>query len=123
MGREGQLSAAALALALITATTQAAAAPARESFAIIIGNNVAPGTQLAPLRYGDDDAARFAELFTAAGIRVQLLVVPDADTRKLHEATLAGTVAPTRSALDRALKNVFDAIHAAKKRGAESQFY
>ena len=48
----------------------------------MLGNNVAPGSKLAPLSYADDDAVRYAELFDASGIETELLVVPDRQTKK-----------------------------------------
>lgn len=88
-----------------------------KSFAIVLGNNVAPGTKLAPLHYADDDAVKYAELLRAADIETTLLVVPDADTAKTFG--VAGK-APTRAALQQATRDVFARVRAA---GGETNFY
>jgi hypothetical protein len=51
-----------LAIALAGGEAAAADEPGRALFALIIGVNASPSPELAPLRYADDDAARYLEL-------------------------------------------------------------
>lgn len=114
---------ASLTFFSVFATPRAGNARDRSVYAVIIGNNVAPGSKLKPLRYADDDAARFAELFTSAGIHTQLLVVADSDTRKLFGEVMKSARAPTRANLQRAVRSTFEAIRTAEARGDETSFY
>jgi hypothetical protein len=43
------------------------------TFALIIGVNQGPDRDTVPLRYADDDAARYRDLFQEIGARTQLL--------------------------------------------------
>src|SRR5262249_1200161 len=70
-------------LALIAAP--AVAAPARPAtFALIIGVNHSVDRDADPLRYADDDAAQYFELFRSLGARTYLLTDLDDGDRKLY---------------------------------------
>ena len=67
-------------LALLLALLLAAGSARAGTWAVAIGNNAPPiveAEQLAQLRYADDDAARFYELFVRLGAHVELLSVLD----------------------------------------------
>lgn len=55
------------ALLALLAPREARAESPRASFALIIGSNVSVDTNLQPLRYADDDAARYLDLFRLLG--------------------------------------------------------
>lgn len=97
--------------ALITATTPAPV----ERFALVIGNN-APLADSAyePLRYADDDAARFAELMTVLGAEVELLTVADRETRERFGATVEGARPPRREEVLRAIARLERRLQAAE---------
>ncbi|MFT3711553.1 MAG: caspase family protein [Archangium sp.] len=105
------------ALSLLAAAVLTAAPP--DTYAIVVGHNggLAAGEghgALPRLRFADDDALRFARLFSALG-DVQLLVEPDEDT--VAEWTRAGTeipphVAPTRDAVLAAIAEVVRRLEA-----------
>lgn len=50
---------------------------------LIVANNNDPDGDLPTLRYADDDGARFAELFSSAGAKVELLTTMDAESQPL----------------------------------------
>ena len=92
---------AALALGL-TAPSLAQA----ETVAIVVGNNAPPagasGDGLATLRYADDDAHRYAELFDRFADRTVLLTVYDRETReRVPDAAVDGP--PTLAAVRKTL--------------------
>jgi hypothetical protein len=100
---------ALLALALVAmARTAAAGEGAPTSFALIIGVNQGGDAKLAPLRYADDDAARYRDFFSAIGARTYLLATLDENTRRLHPEAAAEAV-PAR---DQQLTAVVDKVAA-----------
>jgi hypothetical protein len=115
---------AALALA---AGATVPAPPAQRSgpdiFAVIVGNNASDGSELADLRYADDDAARYHELLSMAGGNVEILSVLDADTQRIHPEVAERARVPRRDVLLGALTRTFDAIRAAERAGRRTAFY
>src|SRR6266581_1840844 len=63
-------------------------------FALVIGVNAAPSPDVAPLRYADDDAARFLDLFRSLGARTYVLTRLDENTRRLNPQVAAEAEAP-----------------------------
>src|SRR5262245_40100868 len=87
--------------------------------AVVIGINDSPSPELPALRYADDDAVQYAQLFSELGMAVHLLAAPDAATTELHpRLELAGP--PTAAALRRALAEVADDWRGA---GATGELY
>ncbi|MEO6775039.1 MAG: caspase family protein [Kofleriaceae bacterium] len=81
-----------------------AADGARVAYAIVIGNNAPPrsGTTevLQPLRYADDDAIRYFQLFSRFA-QTQLLVVADEPTQRRYPDIAARAMLPTLANLRR----------------------
>lgn len=99
------------------------ALPARsETFAIIVGNNTSLDPSDKTLRFADDDAARYHELFTRFGARAQLLAVLDSETQRLFPDAAAVARAPTRQNLRAALAEANHAIERAGNDGRASTF-
>lgn len=116
------LTALLSALALSARASPARAADAR--FALVIGQNAAVGDPgLDPLRYADDDAVRYADLFGAVAERVILLTTLDAETARLVGARAYETAAPTRAAVLSALSELRADMAAAKARGDRPVLY
>ena len=113
-----------LALAALSAAA-AAPAPARSTYAIIIANNQPrPGAEgLAPLRYADDDGARFYELFELFARRVVLHSVLDDESQDLHPDVARVARPPTRREVTRSLKQLFDDIEADRANGRRTELF
>jgi len=79
---------ARLGVAILLATGTARAAEPGQ-FALIIGVNHSGDPKVAPLRYADDDAARYRDFFHAVGARTYLLSSLDDNTRRLHPEAAA----------------------------------
>jgi hypothetical protein len=97
--RARRLLAAAAGLAAVIACAAPARA-ARVVYALAIGVNQAPaaageGGPLARLRYADDDAVRYFQLFERFAADARLLTVLDAPTRRRYPGLVARAGAPT----------------------------
>ena len=112
-----------LATALVGSEAVAADEPGRALFALIIGVNASPSPELAPLRYADDDAARYLELFRGLGARTYVLSRLDDNTRRLHPQAAAEVLPPRRAELKRAVDAVARDIAQARARGVRSTLY
>ena len=98
---------AALGLAVSLVATSSARAE-DVAFAIVIGNNAPPAEaeQLAELRYADDDAVRYYELFSQFAADTRLLTVMDESTQRRYPS-LAEHTRPPSSANLRAIVTAF----------------
>jgi hypothetical protein len=92
-----------LSLGLVLARPARAAEPERVSYALIIANNTSLDPKQAPLRYADDDGARYYELFSPQARQTVLLSVLDAETQARHPGLAAHTQPPTRAAVKESL--------------------
>src|SRR5882672_7514616 len=68
--------------------------PAYASFALIIGVNKSVDSDAPTLRYADDDAAGYLDLFRALGARSYVLTRLDENTRRVHQQVAAEAEAP-----------------------------
>ncbi|CAN5813007.1 hypothetical protein BH11MYX2_BH11MYX2_24660 [soil metagenome] len=90
------------------------------TYAIVIGNNAPPASGTAevlqPLRYADDDAVRYYQLFARLG-EAHLLVVMDTETQRRYAGLAAQAQPPTRANLDRIVEDLTAKMTADRKRG------
>jgi hypothetical protein len=122
---------AAVAPAVVGAASGAAAAAAAGAaagggvarFALIVGVNRGVDRELPLLRYADDDAARYGELFRALGGRVYLLTRPDENTRRISPEAIGGARDPRRAELAQAVATLAGDVAAARSRGQRALFY
>jgi hypothetical protein len=114
-----------LAAAILAPATQARAVeeagPA--TFALIIGSNASVDTELPPLKYADDDAALYLDLFRLLGARTYLLSRLDDNTRRLHPQAAAEAMEPLRASLQSALAQAATDVTQARDRGLQTVFY
>ena len=76
---------AAIAILMLCAgVARANEKPAPATFALIVGVNQSQDEKLGTLRYADDDAARYQELFRSLGARTYLVTRLDDSSRRLH---------------------------------------
>ncbi len=97
--------------------------PAKATFALIVGANQSVDANLAPLKYADDDAARYLDLFRLLGARTYLLTRLDDNTRRLHPQAVAEAEEPKRAHFDRAVEQLEQAVAQASSRGVETIVY
>jgi hypothetical protein len=88
-----------------------------------VGVNHAVDPELPQLRYADDDAARYGELFRALGARVYLLTRPDENTRRISPEAVRGARDPRRAELAGAVAALAGDVAAARARGQRALFY
>ncbi len=117
---------ACLLLLLLWPSAAAAAAGAEpEAVArhvLVVANNVDPTGELPRLRFADDDGARYAELFNAAGARVQLLTTLDAESQRTFPGLAGRSRPPTRQRFDAAVAHLFDDIRHDRAEGRHTEF-
>jgi len=93
------------------------------AFALIVGVNRSFDPQLPVLRYADDDAARYQELFRALGARTYLLTRPDENTRRISPQAVAEARDPRRGELDQAVAAMAADVARARARSVRTVFY
>jgi hypothetical protein len=92
-------------------------------FALLIGANRAVDPELPPLRYADDDAARYLELFDTLGAESVVLADLDDNTRRLHPRAAAVARPPTLASLAAALDDLALAMAEARGAGGQTVLY
>lgn len=90
---------------------------------ISVGHNGAIGDGRAPLRYADDDAARFFELLAPGATTAALLTVLDADSQRTYPELIPVAAAPTAPAIEAAVARAKAAIAADKAAGRATALY
>jgi hypothetical protein len=90
-------------------------------YALVVGYNGSDDPALSPLRYADDDALRYHELFRLVGDEAILLVDPDAETARLYRDVRRRV--PTRAAVLAALAELREKMGADRARGDTPVLY
>ncbi|CAM4209578.1 caspase family protein [Corallococcus exiguus] len=88
--------------------------------ALVIAHNGSDDPALAPLRYADDDGVLWAETLKRLGVETTLLVDPDEPTRKGGSLVLKSAQAPTRAAVEQAVKRLQAATLADRAAGRQT---
>ena len=114
-------------IALLLGVGVLLAAPGKNdgrAYALVIGNNSAPpGTDLAHLRYADDDGIRYYRLFRRMGADVVLLSTLDEETQRRHQGMATNTLRPTTENLLRQVAEFRKKMAADQAAGRTSRFY
>jgi hypothetical protein len=116
----------ALAAALVFVPISARADDGNDSyasFALIVGVNKSIDTDVAQLRYADDDASRYLDLFRSLGARSYVLTRPDANTQRLYPQVAAEALLPIRADFDRATALLAADVQQARQRGVKTVLY
>jgi hypothetical protein len=108
-------------LVLLAAGAARADGPAR--FALVIGVNQSGERDTPVLRYADDDAAGYLELFRTIGARTYLLSRFDDNTRRLHAQAMAEAQDPRRAELAATVAQVKADVARARARGVRTVLY
>jgi hypothetical protein len=112
-----------LGLGLVLTGPARAASSERVSYALIIANNGSLDPKQAPLRYADDDGARYYELFAPQTQETVLLSVLDEETQLRHPGLAARTQPPTRQALKQSLARLHTRMNEDKAAGRTPVLY
>lgn len=113
-------------VAMIFALVSLTATPARAHPAIvamIVGVNTSVDVSLPSLRYADDDAVLYSQLFRQLGATTLLLARLDDNTRRLHPQVANDARPPRRAELKRAIAEAAATVAAARARGDRTVFY
>ncbi len=113
-------------LSLIATLVLHAASPAADDtvrHAIIIGLNHSPNPSLKPLRFADDDAVQYADLFGHFVSKVTLLTVLDDDTQQREPRIVKFARPPTRKALLDTLRTTYAALEKEQKLGHQTELF
>ena len=99
------------------------APPQSARFALIVGVNKSVDPEAVPLRYADDDAARYLDLFRSLGAQSYLLARLDENTQRLHPQAAAEAAVPTRVEFSRAVDRLAGDLARARERGVPTVLY
>ena len=92
-------------------------------YAIVVANNVSLDEGISPLRYADDDGARYVEMFRSMGAETSFLSVLDGDAQRRYPVPAKIAVPPRKDALLNTLQTVFARIKSDMKEGKTVHFY
>jgi len=92
-------------------------------FVLILGVNRSVDADLPVLRYADDDAVRYDDLFRAIGGTTRLLARLDENTRRISPEAIAIAREPRRAEVTRAVAALAADVAAARARGQRTLFY
>jgi hypothetical protein len=113
----------ALATIAINAASARAAQPPEASYVLIVAANRSLDPGVRPLRFADDDGARYYELFARARPqRIALLAVLDADTARLHPEAARAARVPWLRALREEVRAVARAVELDQRGGRRTRF-
>ena len=112
----------ALWVALLFSASARAASP-DVAYAVIVAHNGGVDRSQAPLRYADDDGARYYELLAPRVREAALLSVLDDETQVLHPGLAARTRPPTRAALKETLTRLNTRMAEDRARGERPVLY
>lgn len=136
--RTGTLNGACAALAALAFAAPIAAAaasppgpnpfgPSRASpdrvYAVIVGVNGSQDEGVAPLKFADDDAAKYARLFEAVADRIWLLTVLDVDSRTPYADLVRVARIPDQVGLWRTIDEVGYQVAQDRSRGQTTAVY
>jgi len=113
---------ALISILLWASVARASEKPAPATFALVVGVNQSQDKDLGTLRYADDDAARYQELFRSLNAKSYLVTRLDDGSKRLHPQAAAEAFDPVRKQLEVALTQVAFDVAQAKRRGIETTF-
>ena len=108
---------------LVAALTAAAPAVAPKTFAIVVGTNAAPDDTRRNLRFADDDAARYYQLFRTAGADVRLLTSFDGESQAVFADLVDRAIRPNRANFVRVVDEVLAKVERAWSEGQQTVLY
>lgn len=92
-------------------------------FALVIGANRSVDSQLEPLRFADDDAARYFNLFRTLGARTYVLMRSDDNTRRVYPQAAAEALEPREAAVAQVVQRLAQDVRRAQARHIKTLLY
>ena len=92
-------------------------------YAVVIGVNEPARPEQRPLRFADDDAVRFYEVFREIAVDVELFSLLDDETQRLYPAVVPQAALPEKEQLFARIDRIFERIRADRSRGEPTEFY
>ncbi len=112
-----------LAVALAALSARAEPPSPESSYVLIVAANRSLDPGVRPLRFADDDGARFYELFSQARPeRIALLAVLDADTARIHPGAARAARVPWMRALREEVRAIARAVEQDHRHGRKTRF-
>lgn len=111
-----------LAVLLVAGVVGAEERP-QATFAFIVGVNRSVDADELPLRYADDDAARYQDLFRLLGARTYLLARMDQNTERLHPQAAAEASVPNWGEWQRLVEQLTRDVAQARARNLGTVVY
>lgn len=113
----------AATLGMSTFAQPAFAEQQTKTYALIVANNGSVDKDVKPLRYADDDGARFYEMFKDYADDTRLLTTLDAESQKIFPKVVGQTLPPTQKNLEAQVKDLAAQIAADKAKGIRAEVY
>jgi hypothetical protein len=113
----------ALWVLLVSVLLPSVAAAETQRLALIVGVNRSVDRSAADLRFADDDAARYFDLFDALHIPAVLLTRMDEGTRKLHAQAARAALQPRLKSFDAAAATLAARARSAEAKGDKTLLY
>jgi hypothetical protein len=98
-------------------------AKAQDRYVVIVANNHSLDQGVAPLRFADDDGARYFELFQASGAKVALFAVLDPTAQKRFPDAARAAKEPKRNLILKTIQDTFLEMQQAENINKENHFY
>jgi hypothetical protein len=92
-------------------------------YALIVANNSSVDPGVEPLKFADDDGARYFELFDSLTDEARLLTTLDADSQKIFPKVVPHTKSPTRAQLKKSVSELSRTVRDNQKQGIQSEVY
>lgn len=112
-----------LIVVIFSFAAASASAQDRQTYALIVANNASVDDDIRPLRYADDDGARFYELFASTARNVTLLTTLDQESQRLFPKAAKVSRAPSKQNLEKAVADLRRQIMADKDAGLPVEVY
>ena len=120
--RTSVLAAIALLWALLPPTTAVAKAPDDGLHVLVVAHNKSLDKGVRPLRFADDDGARYYELYSELTPNVSLLTVLDPDTARVHPGAARAAKVPWKRNLRQEVDHIARRVRRDNRAGKHTAF-
>jgi len=92
-------------------------------YALIVANNASVDEGVAPLRFADDDGARFFEIFSSYADQTVLLTTLDSESQQLFPVAAQASIPPSRENLLASVNTLKSKIEEDRRNGRRSEVF